>query len=275
MHSKPKAMDKRHDQQHGLAGAERRCGVEKVHGQALIPSGGCAIRNRCSLQGPLGGPLERFTRFERKTHTGLKPLQSAGHDQPRCRRSVCRLSRSPGHGLREMGSVGWPRCPAHVGGRHGFSGARGRARGDPGPRRSRCLWLHEPSARASHLRSPSICRDRHGWAIDPAAVVATPGVVTGLAITARLLRRARRRNHHVHAGLSAVPHAPRHGWPPLRAGAARAGRPLDGRSIGTGSPQRSHRARSSSGSAIRTTPRARCLAAPIFSRWPISSSAMA
>lgn len=40
------------------------------------------------------------------------------------------------------------------------------------------------AALADHLR------DRHGWTIDPAAVVATPGVVTGLAITARLLAHA-------------------------------------------------------------------------------------
>jgi cystathionine beta-lyase len=46
-------------------------------------------------------------------------------------------------------------------------------------------YTHEPPdfapALADHLRR------LHGWEIDPALVVATPGVVTGLAITARLL----------------------------------------------------------------------------------------
>jgi cystathionine beta-lyase len=46
-------------------------------------------------------------------------------------------------------------------------------------------YTHEPPefapALADHLLS------RHGWSFDPATVVATPGVVTGLAITARLL----------------------------------------------------------------------------------------
>ncbi len=49
-------------------------------------------------------------------------------------------------------------------------------------------YTHEPPdfapALADHLRS------RHAWSIDPAEVVATPGVVTGLAITARLLAAA-------------------------------------------------------------------------------------
>lgn len=46
-------------------------------------------------------------------------------------------------------------------------------------------YTHEPPdfapALVDHLRQ------RHGWEADPATVVATPGVVTGLAITARLL----------------------------------------------------------------------------------------
>jgi cystathionine beta-lyase len=46
-------------------------------------------------------------------------------------------------------------------------------------------YTHEPPgfapALADHLRL------RHRWEIDPATIVATPGVVTGLAITARLL----------------------------------------------------------------------------------------
>jgi cystathionine beta-lyase len=46
-------------------------------------------------------------------------------------------------------------------------------------------YTHEPPgfgpALADHLAR------RHGWTIDPARIVATPGVVTGLAITARLL----------------------------------------------------------------------------------------
>jgi cystathionine beta-lyase len=46
-------------------------------------------------------------------------------------------------------------------------------------------YTHEPPdfapALADHLRA------RHGWEIEPATVMATPGVVTGLAITARLL----------------------------------------------------------------------------------------
>lgn len=45
-------------------------------------------------------------------------------------------------------------------------------------------YTHEPpgfrEALAAHLAR------RHGWQIDPARVVATPGVVTGLAVTARL-----------------------------------------------------------------------------------------
>ena len=49
-------------------------------------------------------------------------------------------------------------------------------------------YTHEPPgfapALTDHLRA------RHGWAIDPDTVVATPGVVTGLAITARLLAAA-------------------------------------------------------------------------------------
>ena len=49
-------------------------------------------------------------------------------------------------------------------------------------------YTHEPPgfapALAGHLEA------RHGWSIDPATVVATPGVVTGLAITARLLAAA-------------------------------------------------------------------------------------
>jgi cystathionine beta-lyase len=46
-------------------------------------------------------------------------------------------------------------------------------------------YTHEPPgfapALATHLAG------RHGWAIDPSCVVGTPGVVTGLSITARLL----------------------------------------------------------------------------------------
>ncbi|MFM8634035.1 MAG: MalY/PatB family protein [Planctomycetia bacterium] len=46
-------------------------------------------------------------------------------------------------------------------------------------------YTHEPPgfarALADHLEA------RHGWRIDPATIVATPGVVTGLSITARLL----------------------------------------------------------------------------------------
>jgi cysteine-S-conjugate beta-lyase len=46
-------------------------------------------------------------------------------------------------------------------------------------------YTHEPPgfapALVGHLER------RHGWSVDPARIVATPGVVTGLAITARLL----------------------------------------------------------------------------------------
>jgi cystathionine beta-lyase len=46
-------------------------------------------------------------------------------------------------------------------------------------------YTHEPpgfrEGLAAHLRG------RHGWPVDPARIVATPGVVTGLALTARLL----------------------------------------------------------------------------------------
>ena len=46
-------------------------------------------------------------------------------------------------------------------------------------------YTHEPpgfaEALAGHLER------RHGWRVDPGRIVATPGVVTGLAITARLL----------------------------------------------------------------------------------------
>ena len=49
-------------------------------------------------------------------------------------------------------------------------------------------YTHEPPgfapALAAHLAS------RHGWTIDPGHVVGTPGVVTGLSITARLLAAA-------------------------------------------------------------------------------------
>lgn len=49
-------------------------------------------------------------------------------------------------------------------------------------------YTHEPPgfapALATHLES------RHGWTIDPGHVVGTPGVVTGLSITARLLAAA-------------------------------------------------------------------------------------
>jgi cystathionine beta-lyase len=49
-------------------------------------------------------------------------------------------------------------------------------------------YTHAPPgfapALADHLQT------RHGWSVDPATVVATPGVVTGLAITARLLAHA-------------------------------------------------------------------------------------
>jgi len=49
-------------------------------------------------------------------------------------------------------------------------------------------YTHEPPgfapALAAHLQS------LHGWRVDPARIVGTPGVVTGLALTARLLAQA-------------------------------------------------------------------------------------
>ena len=46
-------------------------------------------------------------------------------------------------------------------------------------------YTHEPpgfcESLAAHLER------RHGWQVDPQRIVATPGVVTGLALTARLL----------------------------------------------------------------------------------------
>ena len=46
-------------------------------------------------------------------------------------------------------------------------------------------YTHEPPGFATTVTAH--LERRHGWLVDPARILATPGVVTGLALTARLL----------------------------------------------------------------------------------------
>jgi hypothetical protein len=129
------------------------------------------------------------------------------------------MPRPARHGLRKVGPLGRPRHAAHVGGRHGLPRSGGDPGGAPRPGRARRLRLYPRAARvrAGAGRAPrpdprlgNRPGERHGHARcghrpgdrRPAAV--GPG----------------RRDPHVHAGLSAVPHAAGNGRPPGRARAA-------------------------------------------------------